>query len=280
MNRVDPAPKQVGFVGVGQMGRPMVDQMVAAGFPVAAFVRRRDVAESLESVGVTLVGTTKELARRSDVLIICTFSDDQLATVVFGDDHGDGALAAMRPGSVLVNHVTGNPALVSDIAARAPAGVEVVDAPVSGTARDIAAGKLTVLVGASGAVVDMVRPVLASYADPILHVGAVGDAQRVKLVNNLLFTVHVRVAIEAVALGDRMGIDRAVLASALGCCSASSRALSLLEQMSAADVVAGAGHYLAKDVKAVKATAAALGVDLGELGDLARWVLPPSEGAQ
>lgn len=151
--------------------------------------------------------------------------------------------------------------------------MEVVDAPVSGTALDIAAGKLTVLVGASGAVVDMVRPVLASYADPILHVGVVGDAQRVKLVNNLLFTVHVRVAIEAVALGDRMGIDRAVLASALSSCSASSRAVSLLEQMPAADVVAGAGHYLAKDVNAVRATAAALGVDLGELGDLARWVL-------
>lgn len=279
MSRVDPVSKQVGFVGVGQMGRPIVDRLVAAGFPVAAFVRRREVAESLEQAGVTVVATTSELARQSNVLIICTFSDEQLATVAFGDDGGDGALAAMRPGSVLVSHVTGNPAVVSDIAARAPAGVEVVDAPVSGTALDIAAGKLTVLVGASEVAMYVVRPVLASYADPVLHVGVVGDAQRVKLVNNLLFTVHVRFAIAAVALGDRMGIDRTVLAFALSSCSASSRAMSLLEQMPAADVVAGAGHYLAKDVKAVKATAAALGVDLGELGDLARWVLPLGEGA-
>jgi 3-hydroxyisobutyrate dehydrogenase-like beta-hydroxyacid dehydrogenase len=94
MSRGDRSRKQVGFVGVGQMGRPMVDRLVAAGFPVAAFVRRRDVAESLELAGVAVVATTSELARQSDVLIVCTFSDDQLATVVLGD----GARSGRRGG--------------------------------------------------------------------------------------------------------------------------------------------------------------------------------------
>lgn len=246
----------------------MVDRLVAAGFPLSVFVRRPALAAELESAGVTVAPTIAELAARVDVLITCTFSDAQLRDVVFDA----GALASLPAGAALVNHVTGSPALAVEMAAAAPPGVRVVDAPVSGTADEIRAGQLTVLVGASAGDLERVRPVLVAYASPIIHVGAVGDGQRIKLVNNLVFTVHLRIAMLAAELAETLGVAQTELARVLGECSGASFAISLLQHVPADTMVDLARPFLAKDVAVIRDVADKLGVDLGLLGDLARWV--------
>jgi 3-hydroxyisobutyrate dehydrogenase-like beta-hydroxyacid dehydrogenase len=262
---------RVGFIGVGQMGRPMVDRLVAAGFPLSVFVRRPELADELRAAGATVAPSIAELAAAVDVLVTCTFSDAQLREVVFDA----GALAALGPGAALVNHVTGSPALAVEMATAAPAGARVVDAPVSGTADEIRAGELTVLVGGSADDLERVRPVLAAYASPIIHVGTVGDGQRIKLVNNLVFTVHLRVATLAAELGETLGVAPAQLARVIEQCSGASRALSLLQHLPAETMVDLARPFLAKDVAVVREVAHDLGVDLGLLDDVAGWVYEP-----
>ena len=206
---------------------------------------------------------------------MCTFSDAQLREVAFGTDVSAGALAALRPGSVFVNHTTGSPVLAEEMAEEAPSGVGVVDAPVSGTAEQIRAGQLTVLVGTSPDDLEKVRPVLATYASTILHVGGVGDGQRIKLVNSLVFTVHLRVATLAAGLGRSLGIAPIELSRALRHCSGTSLPISMLEQVPPDDLLRRARPFLAKDTAVMRSVAAELGLDLGPLGEIAAWVDDP-----
>ncbi|HEX5585745.1 MAG TPA: NAD(P)-binding domain-containing protein [Acidimicrobiia bacterium] len=262
----------VGFLGVGQMGRPMVDRLAATGWAPSVYVRRPDLAVELRGANVAVAESAAALAAAVDVLVVCFFSDAQFREVMLDD----GALAAMRPGAIVATHTTGSPDLVLELADRAPDGVRIVDAPVSGTAVDIAAGHLTVLVGGDRADVERVRPVLAAYADPIIEVGALGDAMRVKLVNNLLFTVNLRIALEAGNLAQSLGVAPSDLARALAHCSGDTYALRLLSTgASPEQLEAGVLPYLAKDVSVVREVGAGMGADLGLLGELAGWVDRP-----
>jgi 3-hydroxyisobutyrate dehydrogenase-like beta-hydroxyacid dehydrogenase len=259
---------RVGFVGVGQMGRPMVDRLTAAGIPTEVFVRRDDLREELVGDGVAVADSVAELAGRSDLLILCLFDDDQVRRVMLES----GVIATMRVGSVLASHVTGSPRVVVDLQAAAPAGVTVLDAPISGTSDHIRRGELTILVGGDLDAFERVRPAFEAYGRPILHVGGLGDALRAKLVNNLLFTVNLRVAVDAARLGRSLGIEPADLARIIGECSGASFALDLFRSRDPELAANGARHYLAKDVNAVRKVADDLGVDLGDLGQQANWV--------
>ena len=268
---------RVGFIGVGQMGRPMVERLLSAGYPVTVYVRRPEVAAELANAGAQVLPTPAEVAAAADVLCVCLFSDTQLTELLLGANSGGDerhplVIDALRPGSYLVNHVTGSPMLAQELARRAPPGVRYVDAPMSGTGRDIRAGRLTLLVGAAAEDVESVRPVLAAYAEPVIHVGAVGDGQRIKLVNNLLFTVHLRIALEAARLGQSVGIEPADLARVLATCSGNSYAVALLQQAPPAAITESARPYLTKDVAVVRQVAEGLGIDLGLLGALSTWV--------
>jgi 3-hydroxyisobutyrate dehydrogenase len=258
----------VGFIGVGQMGRPMVDRLVAAAVPVEVFVRRSELRADLEAAGVEVAESMTALAARSDLLIVCLFDDDQVRDVLFEE----GVLAAMRPGSIVANHVTGSPELAVEIEARAPEGVTFLDVPISGTAAHIARGELTLMVGGDAAALDRARDVFAAYAEPILHVGGVGDGQRMKLVNNLLFAVNLRAALDAAELGRSLGIEPAELARVLAECSGASFALDLLQAAPPEAWSTSVRRYLAKDVAVIQDVATQSGIDLGELGSRAAWV--------
>ncbi len=259
----------VGFVGVGHMGRPMIDRLVLAGWDPTVYVRRPEIADELRAQGVAVASSPTELASVSDVLVLCFFSDLQLREVMFDE----GTLAAMRPGAIAATHTTGSPDLVLELADRAPDGVRILDLPISGGPGDIEAGRLTLLAGGAAADLERVRPVFSAYADPIIHVGALGDAMRVKLVNNLLFTVNLRVAGQAAALAQSMGVAPAELARVLAHCSGDSYALRRFADGGEPTALAqGARPYLQKDVGVVRDIAEAMGLELGELGELARWV--------
>jgi 3-hydroxyisobutyrate dehydrogenase-like beta-hydroxyacid dehydrogenase len=258
----------VGFIGVGQMGRPMVDRLAVAGQRMTIFARRADARADLEAAGLTVSSDLVALSSSVDILILSLFSDAQVREVLLDG----GTLAAMQAGSTLITHVTGSPDLVVELDARAPAGVRVIDGPMSGTADSIRNGRLTLLLGGDAEDIERVRPVLAAYADNILHVGVIGDAQRVKLINNLLFTVNLQMALAAAKLGEAMSISPSTLAKTLASCSGNSFALALFERMPPETMKASARPFLAKDVAVVHEVATSMGIDLGILGQLADWV--------
>jgi 3-hydroxyisobutyrate dehydrogenase-like beta-hydroxyacid dehydrogenase len=258
----------VGFIGVGHMGRPMVDRLVAAGVPTEVYVRRPEVRTELAAGGVAIADSAADLAGRVELLILCFFSDAQVREVMLDDD----VLASMRPGSVLVSHVTGSPDLSVELQEAAPPGVTVLDVPISGTDEQIRRGELTLMVGGDRDALERVRPALATYATPILDVGGLGDAQRVKLINNLLFTVNLRAALAAAQLGVSMGIAPGELSRVVSECSGASFPLALFQHLPPEHLATAARHYLVKDVSVIREVAAAQGVDLGDLGELADWV--------
>ena len=147
----------------------------------------------------------------ADVVIVCVFTDEQVQEVCLDSD----LLPSMKPGSVLVVHTTGSPQTAEAIAARADRHfIDVVDAPISGSPHDVAAGQVTLYVG-GGDRRRQVCAVLASYGDPLLHVGPLGAGQCVKLVNNLLFAAQIGLVAEAVQLASRLGIVEPTLLKAL-----------------------------------------------------------------
>jgi len=263
-----PSELTVGFIGVGHMGRPMVDRLVAAGVPTEVYVRRPELRAELFAGCFPVADSPADLASRVDLLILCFFDDAQVRSVMLDD----GTISSMRRGSVLVSHVTGSPNLAVELQAAAPAGVTVLDVPISGTADQIGRGELTLIVGGEPSALERVRPALATYSQPILHVGGLGDAQRVKLINNLLFTVNLRTALAAAKLGESMGIAPAELARIVSECSGGSFAIKLFQHVAPDSMAASARHYLVKDVRVIREVASADGIDLGELGERANWV--------
>lgn len=254
---------RVGFVGAGQMGEPMVHRLLGAGFPVTVFARRDEVRRRLADAGATLASSVARAADAADVAIVCLFSEDQVREVAFGEE---GLLAHLGPGAVLVNHTTVTPGAIRDLVATAGPG-RVVDAPVSGSAQEIAQGRLRILVGGEEAAVDRAEPPLRSYGDPLLPTGGTGSATLVKLVNNLLYAAHAQVGRDALRLADDLGVDRPLLLEALAACSGGSNALRYW-QARPDDDGSGAVPYIRKDVAACREAATELGVELGFLGEM------------
>jgi 3-hydroxyisobutyrate dehydrogenase len=250
---------RVGFVGMGRMGAPMVRRLVEAGHEVRVLGRTAEKRESITELGATAVTNLADTGRLADAVVVCVFTDEQVREVCLDSD----LVASMPAESVLVLHTTGSPRTAETIAGR---GVEVVDAPVSGGPHDIAAGHVTLFVGGGDAAVERVRPLLAGYGDPILHVGPIGAGQRVKLINNTVFAAQIGLIAEAVKLGERLGVDESKLLASLPRGSAGSRALdSVARAGSVESFVRAVGEFVGKDVEVTRKTAADLGTDLGKL---------------
>lgn len=258
--------QSIAVIGAGRMGRPMVDRLVAGGYVPTVNARRPQTRAAAEAAGLRWAGSIAETVRDADLVLTVVFDETQLRSVTLGHD---GALAAMKAGSILIQHTTCDPAVVTDIAHAAKVhGIEVLDAAVSGTPRDIAAGQLTVWAGGPEATLDRTRAALGTYASPILSVGPVGHGQRVKLVNNALFVAQVGLAVEAVRIAAGVGLGEGDVLAALQHGSGASRALSAVAWIGAGNVGSRLSEFMIKDVDAVRVIAERAQVDLGLLGDV------------
>jgi 3-hydroxyisobutyrate dehydrogenase-like beta-hydroxyacid dehydrogenase len=256
--------QKITFIGAGQMGMPMVHRLVAAGHSVTVFARRQHVREECAGAGAAVSDDVMQAVRDSDVVVVCLYSDPQINDLALG---ADGFLEAMKRESLLIDHTTGSPSTVRTLAtAGADLGLHVVDAPVSGSAQDIADGHVTVLLGGEPNDVARAREVVRAYGEPIFHVGPLGSGQAVKLINNALFAANMQLAGEAVRLAAGFDVDPSTLAATVQHSSGASFAMNLVEQFGSIEQVAAlAGHFLRKDVDTVMAVAADLGLELGEL---------------
>lgn len=254
---------RLGVIGSGRMGLPMLRRLLQAGHQVQVLGRSAQARAALAKDGARVVADVADAGAGVDAVLVFVYTDEQVEQVYL-----EGALLETMPsGSTIVVHTTGSPRTVEAIAARAaPRGITVLDAPVSGGPPDVAAGRVSMFVGGADDTVARMRPVLTCYGDPVLHVGALGAGQRVKLVNNALFAAQLGLLADAVRLGARLGVDEAVLLQALPQGSAASRALTgVAAKGSVAQFAASAGAFLGKDLAVVRTVAAELGSDLGAL---------------
>jgi 3-hydroxyisobutyrate dehydrogenase len=198
----------VGFVGLGNMGGPMVANLVAAGYTVRGF----DVAPVGDETGATIVGAVTEVAQGADGVVLM-LPNSKIVRAVLIDE---GLLDAIAPGTLLLDMSSSAPTDTRDIAPRiAERGVHFVDAPVSGGVRGARAGSLTIVVGGEEADVEAARPLLEVVGSRALHVGGIGAGHALKALNNLLSAATLIATSEAIEAGRRFGLDPAVMIDAI-----------------------------------------------------------------
>lgn len=257
----------IGFIGAGQMGEPMVHRLIGAGRSVTVYARRDEVRQRLTEAGATVVDSAAEVGAAAQIILCCMFSDAQLRAVTLGDD---GLLAHCAPGTVVASHTTGSVSTVRELADAAP-DVTILDAPVSGTAEDIANGRLTVLVGGPDDAVESVAAVVGAYASTVLRTGGLGTALDLKLVNNVLFAANAQLLSAAVTVADGLGIEEGRFLEALAACSGDSRVAGHVRGIGGMATFSEiAGPFLRKDVDAALVAAKDAGTDLGLLYDVVK----------
>lgn len=197
--------EMVGFIGLGGMGRPMAQRLLAAGVPLAVHARRPDVARGLAEAGAKVAASPAALAAMAGLVFTCLPDHAALDEVLFGDQ---GLAAQDWPGGLLVDCSTIAPddarRVASQLAAR---GADFLDAPVSGGRKGAVDGSLTAMVGGSEADLARARRVLAHMAARIVHMGPTGAGQVTKACNQIMVAVNLMGAFEAMALARAGGVD-------------------------------------------------------------------------
>jgi 3-hydroxyisobutyrate dehydrogenase len=199
----------IGFVGIGNMGLPMLANLRKAGHPVHAFDVRREAVEHAVGLGATAAGSAAEAAGRVQVVITMLPDSPEVEAAYLGSR---GILEGATRGLTCVDMSTIDPATTRRVGERlAASGVALVDAPVSGGVPRAVDGTLTIMVGGDGATVEAVRPLLSLMGANVVHVGALGSGEVAKICNNLMAGVSMIAAAEAFTIGMRAGVDPKVL---------------------------------------------------------------------
>ena len=205
------ATKRIAFLGLGVMGAPMAGHLARRGHRVTAYNRTASRAEAwrdrqaAEGLDVATAATPAAAAAGQDVVIACVGNDDDLAQVVLGDG---GALAAMQPGALFIDHTTVSPAIARRIADEA-AGHDLLalDAPVSGGQAGAESGRLAIMCGGSVQAMDSARPVMEAYGARIVHIGGPGAGQACKAVNQVCIAGVLAGLSEGVRFAQGAGLD-------------------------------------------------------------------------
>jgi 3-hydroxyisobutyrate dehydrogenase-like beta-hydroxyacid dehydrogenase len=199
----------VGFVGLGQMGRPMALRL--ADWPGGLWVHDVDpkAVAALEHAGAKVAATPREVAERARVVSVMVRDDDQVREVLEGPD---GILAGAAPGACVVVHSTIRPDTAQELAEVAAAhDVHVVDAPVSGGFMGAQDGRLAIMVGGTDEAFALCREALDRMGEVVVHLGPAGAGTRAKLARNLIHFVAFAAVTEAQRVAEAAGIDLVAL---------------------------------------------------------------------
>src|SRR5438067_3324869 len=202
---------ELGFIGLGKMGRPMSERLLAAGFSLHVHNRSRGAVDDLVAKGAKAAGSPREIAERAEI-VLSALPTPQSVDEVYGQ-----LASAARKGQIYADCSTVNLALSRKCAeALRKSGAAFLDAPVSGGPGGAQAGTLTVMAGGDEAAFDRALPVFRAFGKNIRLCGPTGSGQAVKLVNQLLVGVHTAAIAEAAVFGARLGADPQVVLEVLG----------------------------------------------------------------
>lgn len=206
---------RVAFLGLGVMGYPMAGHLARAGHSVCVYNRTPAKAEQwVAEFGGTHAATPRLAAAGADTVFACVGNDADLRQVVLG---ADGAFAGMKTGAVLVDHTTASADVARELyGAARPLGLHFVDAPVSGGQAGAQNGLLTVMCGGDAAAFDMAKPVAMAFSRAFTLMGESGAGQLTKMVNQVAIAGLVQGLSEAIAFGQRAGLDMAQVLDVIG----------------------------------------------------------------
>lgn len=196
----------VSFLGLGVMGFPMAGYLAKAGHSVTVYNRTASKAQSwVDTYGGRAAESPAKAAEGADVVLACVGNDDDLRSVVLGEQ---GAFSAMPPGSLFVDHTTASAQVARELAAvGAQHNIGFVDAPVSGGQAGAENGQLAIMCGGSDADFEKARPVMDVYAKAIERFGDVGSGQLVKMCNQICIAGLVQGMSEAINFAENAGLD-------------------------------------------------------------------------
>jgi 3-hydroxyisobutyrate dehydrogenase/2-hydroxy-3-oxopropionate reductase len=203
-------PRKVAFLGLGVMGYPMAGHLALAGHQITVYNRSSPkavawCAEFAASNGPARADTPRLAAAAADIVFCCVGNDDDLRSVTLG---ADGAFAGMKPGAVLVDHTTASASVARELYTAAKnIGLQFIDAPMSGGQAGAQNGALTVMCGGDAAAFDAVRPVGMAFSKAFTRMGESGSGQLAKMVNQICIAGLVQGLSEAIAFGQKAGLD-------------------------------------------------------------------------
>ncbi|WP_027135621.1 NAD(P)-dependent oxidoreductase [Geminicoccus roseus] len=196
---------RIGLIGLGGMGRGLAKNMLLKGLDLTVYDLDPARVEAAVAQGAKAGQGAAAMAAKVDVLSVCVTTAEAVRALALGPD---GALAAMKPGSVFLDHTTVSPEHVDTMrAACAKAGIAYAEAPMTRTPAHADRGQVNILFGGEEELLERLRPVFATYAENIFHVGPAGHAIRLKLIHNYIAFANVAAWCEGFALAAKDGLD-------------------------------------------------------------------------
>ena len=252
----------VGFIGLGVMGRPMALNLIKGGHRLRVYGRRKETMAPLVEAGATACGSPEEAALGSEIVFTMVTTTQDVLEVVLG---ARGVIAGAHPGSIVVDMGTISPVVTRQIATRlAEAGVEALDAPVSGGGIGAKSGTLSIMVGGKPEIFEQVRPLFACMGKNIVHIGTNGAGQVAKACNQVVMLTTLQGLAEAFTFAHKTGLDPERVYESLAGGAAQCRILEVLgRRMVDRDYAPGIEarlHY--KDLQIVLNEANTLGMAL------------------
>jgi 3-hydroxyisobutyrate dehydrogenase-like beta-hydroxyacid dehydrogenase len=207
--------KTVAFLGLGVMGYPMAGHLARAGHRVCVYNRTAvKAAQWVAEFGGSHAATPREAAAGADIVFACVGNDADLRSVVLGEA---GAFSGMKPGAVFADHTTASAEVARELASAArERGLQFIDAPVSGGQLGAVNGVLTVMCGGDAAAFEAMRPVAMAFAKAVTLLGDSGAGQLAKMVNQIAIAGLVQGLAEAIAFGEKAGLDMNAVLGVIG----------------------------------------------------------------
>lgn len=210
---------KIAFIGLGNMGLPMAKNLVKAGFQVTGFDLSGAALQALEAAGGKTADSAGDAAQGAQVVVSMLPAAAHVKSLYLGGGKqgGEGLLAQLAPGALVIDSSTISASAALEVAAAAQAkGIDTVDAPVSGGTAAAEAGTLTFMVGGDSAQLERARAVLEKMGKNIFHAGDHGAGQTAKVCNNMLLGIIMSGTCEALQLGIANGLDPKVLSEIIG----------------------------------------------------------------
>ena len=196
---------KVGFIGLGNMGMPMAQNLLKAAYEVTGFDLNVDATERLAASGGSTANSIADACKAAEVVITMLPAGEQVREAYLG---AGGALATVEPGTLLIDSSTIDVVTAREVAQAArDKALAMVDAPVSGGVAGAEAASLTFMVGGDDAAFERARPVLEAMGKTIVHAGGPGNGQAAKICNNMILGASMIVVSEAFLLAEKLGLD-------------------------------------------------------------------------
>jgi 2-hydroxy-3-oxopropionate reductase len=196
---------RVGFIGLGNIGKPMAMNIAKAGFDLMVYDIREEPLKELATLGAKVAQSAKEIGEYGEIIELVVLDDAQVEAVMLGEG---GVLEGVKSGSVIAVHSTVHPRTVKKVAEKAKIkGVGVIDAQISGGERGAQNKTLCYMVGGDKELFERCRPVFATSGATIFHVGELGMGAIAKLAHNVIFYINMLAASEGMRLAEKAGLD-------------------------------------------------------------------------